>query len=307
MNYIVFDLEWNQAADIKTRLKNELLFEVIEIGAVKLDSRKNYVDCFHELIKPQIFHEMNQITGQLIHLRMDELDYCRSFPEVARDFIAWCGEDCVFCTWGDTDLSELQRNMSYYQMPPLADKPIPFYDVQKLFSIAFEDRKTRRALKYAVDYLQIEKVDAFHRADADAYYTAKVLACIAQEEVFHNYSYNTYHLPKNRAEEIHVVFDDYGKYISRAFPSKIEAMRDGEVLLSKCYLCGCRTKKKIPWFTNNGKHYYSIVRCGTHGMIKMKIRLRKSEDNQIYVVKTMKQVEEVVVEDIRSKWKRTKL
>lgn len=84
-------------------------------------------------------------------------------------------------------------------------------------------------------------------------------------------------------------------------------MRDGEVLLNKCYLCGCRTKKKIPWFTNNGKHYYSIVRCGTHGMIKMKIRLRKSEDNQIYVVKTMKQVEEVVVEDIRSKWKRTKL
>ena len=138
-------------------------------------------------------------------------------------------------------------------MPPLADKPIPFYDVQKLFSIAFEDRKTRRALKYAVDFLQIEKVDAFHRADAD-------------------------HLPKNRAEEIHVVFDDYGKYISRAFPSKIDAMRDGEVLLSKCYLCGCRTKKKIPWFTNNGKHYYSVVRCGTHGMIKMKIRLRKSEE-----------------------------
>ena len=65
MNYIVFDLEWNQAADMKTRLKNELMFEIIEIGAVKLDSRKNYVDCFHELIKPQIFHEMNQITGQL--------------------------------------------------------------------------------------------------------------------------------------------------------------------------------------------------------------------------------------------------
>ena len=62
MNYIVFDLEWNQAADIKTRLKNELMIEIIEIGAVKLDSRKNYVDFFHELIKPQIFHEMNQIT-----------------------------------------------------------------------------------------------------------------------------------------------------------------------------------------------------------------------------------------------------
>ena len=33
MNYIVMDLEWNQASDEKTKLANELLFEIIEIGA----------------------------------------------------------------------------------------------------------------------------------------------------------------------------------------------------------------------------------------------------------------------------------
>ena len=307
MNYIVFDLEWNQAADGKTKPENDMVFEIIEIGAIKLDSRKNYVDCFQELIKPQVFHEMNQITGELIHLSMDELEHCRCFPEVADDFLQWCGEDFVFCTWADTDLFELQRNMHFYHMPPLSDKPIRFYDVQKLFSIAFEDRKTRRTLEYAVDFLQLEKKDAFHRADADAYYTAMVFASIERAEVFGNFSYDTYHLPKDRADEIHVIFDDYGKYISRAFPNKITAMRDSEVLSCKCYLCGNRTKKKIPWFTSNGKHYYTIVRCSTHGMIKQKIRLRKSVDNQTYVIKTMKQVGEAVVEDIRSKWKRTRL
>ncbi len=41
MNYIVFDLEWNQAADLKTRRENRLLFEIIEIGAIKLNEKKN--------------------------------------------------------------------------------------------------------------------------------------------------------------------------------------------------------------------------------------------------------------------------
>lgn len=41
MNYIVFDLEWNQAADLKTKRENDLTFEIIEIGAVKLMIRKS--------------------------------------------------------------------------------------------------------------------------------------------------------------------------------------------------------------------------------------------------------------------------
>ena len=54
MNYIVFDLEWNQAADLKTRRENRLLFEIIEIGAIKLNEKKELLGDFHELIKPQV-------------------------------------------------------------------------------------------------------------------------------------------------------------------------------------------------------------------------------------------------------------
>ena len=83
MNYIVFDLEWNQAADLRTRRANSLLFEIIEIGAVKLNEKKEQIDDFHELIKPQVFHTMNQVTGDLIHLKMEQLEDCRSLPRIS--------------------------------------------------------------------------------------------------------------------------------------------------------------------------------------------------------------------------------
>ena len=38
MNYIVFDLEWNQSAEGKECSVEHMPFEIIEIGAVKLNS-----------------------------------------------------------------------------------------------------------------------------------------------------------------------------------------------------------------------------------------------------------------------------
>lgn len=229
MNYIIFDLEWNQAADLKTKTENSLEFEIIEIGAVKLNEKRELIDKFHELIKPQVFHKMNQVTGELIHLDLEQLGNCRTFVQVAADFIRWCGTERVFCTWGTMDLMELQKNMAYYHMAPLSEKTIRFYDIQKLFSIAFEDRKSRRTLEYAVDFLGIRKDVEFHRADADAYYTAKVLRYIKDGSVFDNYSFDTYTLPQTKAEEIKVYFDEYYKYISREFADKQEAMADADV------------------------------------------------------------------------------
>lgn len=299
MNYIILDLEWNQADDLKTKLESNLLFEIIEIGAIKLNKEMIQVDNFHELIKPQVFNRMNQVTGELIHISMKELQDCRRFPEVAGDFIRWCGKDSVFCTWGNLDLSELQKNMDYYNMPYLSKKPLKFYDVQKLFSIAFEDRKKRRTLQYAVEFLNIKEEVPFHRADADAVYTTEVFKRVAAvEKVLNNYSFDTYHLPRNKAEEVNVVFDDYAKYISREFINKLSAMNDKDVVSTKCFLCGAKTKKKVPWFSNNGKNYYSVMVCPKHGDIKGKIRMKKSLQDRVYVVKTMKQVNEETVDDI---------
>ena len=291
MNYVVIDLEWNQSNTGEEPEIKEIPFEIIDIGAIKLNNEKKMIDEFNQLVKPTVYQHMHKITSKLIHLHMKDLQKGRPFVEVMGDFLSWCGEDYIFCTWGPLDLYELQRNMRYYCMEPLAGKPIRFLDVQKLFSIAFEDKKQRRSLEYAIDYLKIENDIPFHRAFSDAYYTARILACL-EDDVLENYSIDTYILPANRQEEIRVVFHDYMKYISREFPDKQKALEDREVISTKCYLCHKNIRKKIRWFSPNGKHYYSVSYCPVHGHMKSKIRIRKSENDGIYVVKTSKFISE---------------
>ncbi len=300
MNYIVLDLEWNQSAKPANEVKG-IPFEIIEIGAIKLNAQKKMIAEFSELIKPSVYREMHSVTRKLIHLQMEELEKGDPFPVVMRRFLDWCGPDVRFCTWGPLDLTELQRNMTYYKMGTLSKKTLRFLDVQKLFSIAYEDRKSRRSLEYAVDFLKIEKDIPFHRAFSDAYYTAKVLQEFPDPAIEKNYSFDYYVLPRKRDDEIFAVFDTYAKYISRVFDDKQEAIMDRRVCSTKCYFCRRNLKRKIKWFTPNGKHYYSVSYCDQHGYMKGKIRIRKTEDDRVYAVKTLKFISEEEAKEIRAK------
>ena len=305
MDYIIFDLEWNQSSHPGEMDENgnTLPFEIVEIGAVKLNENRDMIGEFSELIKPQIYHEMHYITSKLIHLQMEQLEKGRPFSEVMEEFLEWCGDDCIFCTWGPLDLLELQRNMRYYGMLPLSDKPIKFYDIQKLFSIAYEDKKSRRSLEYAIDMLGIHKDIPFHRAFSDAYYTAKILSRLMEEheEVLQNVSYDIFTPPKVREDEVKAQFETYMKYISRVFDSKGDAFADKEVISSKCYLCHRNLRKKIKWFSANGRHYYCVAYCEKHGFLKGKIRIHKTDENKVFVVKTTKFIPKEEVDAIAAR------
>lgn len=304
MNYVVFDLEWNQGNQAQQTEHADIPFEVIEIGAVKLNDKYVMINEFSRLIKPEVYREMHQYTSKLIHLQMEELERGRPFAEVMKDFLEWCGtEEYLFCSWGSLDLTELQRNMRYHNMTPLSDRPIPYLDVQKLFSLVYEDGKSRRSLETAVDMVQLEKDIPFHRAFSDAYYTAKLLTGIAEQkpEVLRRISFDTFHPPKTRAEEVKVQFDTYVKYISREFDSKAEAFADREVSSSKCYLCHKNLRKKIRWFSPNSKHYYCLARCDKHGYLKGKLRIHKSESGKLFAVKITKLITEEEAERLKER------
>lgn len=304
MNYVVFDLEWNQGNQVQQTEHADIPFEVIEIGAVKLNDKYVMISEFSRLIKPEVYREMHQYTSKLIHLQMEELERGRPFAEVMKDFLEWCGtEEYLFCSWGSLDLTELQRNMRYHNMTPLSDRPIPYLDVQKLFSLVYEDGKSRRSLETAVDMVQLEKDIPFHRAFSDAYYTAKLLTGIAEQkpEVLRRISFDTFHPPKTGAEEVKVQFDTYVKYISREFDSKAEAFADREVSSSKCYLCHKNLRKKIRWFSPNSKHYYCLARCDKHGYLKGKLRIHKSESGKLFAVKITKLITEEEAERLKER------
>ncbi|MCI7596897.1 MAG: exonuclease domain-containing protein [Lachnospiraceae bacterium] len=301
MSIIVLDLEWNQSnSDKKENRQPQVpVFEIIEIGAVKLNEKREIVERFSQLIRPQIYHTMHQITADIIHLQMQELEAGRPFPEVMEEFLKWCGRDYIFATWGPLDLLELQRNMEYYHMKPLGEGPLKFYDVQKLFSLEVMKDKTRKTLEFAIDYFEIEKDIPFHRAFSDAYYTARILERIDNPEIYRLVSFDTFHLPKSRKKEIKIVFPGYAKYISREFEEKKAVMEDREVASTKCYLCRRNLKKKMRWYTPNGKHYYSVAFCDIHGYLKYKVRVKKSEEGKYYAIKTSKFTTEEKVEKLQ--------
>ena len=312
MDYIVFDLEWNQSNTGREPEIEDLPFEIIEIGAVKLNNEMKFISEFSQLVKPKVYQELHYITRKLIHIQMEELQCGKPFPLVMDEFLEWCGKDSIFCTWGPLDLVELQRNMRFYGMEPLSDKPFKFLDVQKLFSLAYEDGKTRRNLEYAIDFLKIDKDIPFHRAFSDAYYTGKVLEKINNAEVdrenriLSNYSFDVFNLPKKKKDEIYVTFDNYAKYISREFNDKSDILLDKTVMNTKCYICRKNNKRVIKWFTPNGKHYYCVSCCDKHGYMKSKIRIRKSEEGKVYVVKTMKFISTEEVDLIVTKQEKAK-
>ena len=116
-----------------------------------------------------------------------------------------------------------------------------------------------------------------------------------------NYSFDTFIKPKTRNEEIKIVFDNYAKFISHEFFDKTEAMEDKEVISCRCYLCHKNIRRKVKWFSPNGKHYYAISYCDKHGYMKGKIRIRKTEEGMVYVVKTEKFISESEVEEIKER------
>ena len=79
MNYIVFDLEWNQCPYGKEKENPKLPFEIIEIGAVKLDENRNVIDSFQEIVKPAVYHRLHFRTKEILGITSNRLDGRYSF------------------------------------------------------------------------------------------------------------------------------------------------------------------------------------------------------------------------------------
>ena len=94
-------------------------FEIIEIGAVKLDSKFNIIDSYSSIVKPRLYKRLQPHVREVLNYDETTLRQGRPFDMVCREFLKWCGTDYIFCSWGTMDLYYLQNNMDYYYMKPL--------------------------------------------------------------------------------------------------------------------------------------------------------------------------------------------
>lgn len=305
-HYIVLDLEWNQSPMGKDSSADRLPFEIIEIGAVKLNSSLQIVSEFRRLIRPRVYREMHFIISEVTHMSIEELNQeGTSFMNAMEEFLEWCGTDYSLCTWGPMDLTELQRNIVYHGMEIPFGWPLLYYDVQKIYALV-KGQGQRESLDRAVEELGLAEERPFHRALDDAYYTGRVMGAMDFYSMVEYVSVDYYRVPETEDEEIYLEFPSYAKYVSRQFEYREQVMEERKMTDMVCYKCRRMLRKKIRWFSANQKFYFCLAICPEHGLFKGKIRIKKTEDGQVYAVKTVKQVDEEGARAVEIKKEETK-
>lgn len=302
MNYIVLDLEWNQTPNGKGTGEPGLPFEILEIGAVKLDENFKIISRFSQLIRPQVYRKLNRITKSIIQMNIEDLQYCSTFLQVGARFLKWCDKDYVFCTWGSMDLTELQRNYRYYGMETGWSCPFLYYDLQKIFHLQYDqDDKNMKSLEAAVDQLGIAKKMKFHRASEDAEYTARVLQKLDLSYLRGNESIDYYCNPKKRKEEFTKQYPDRTEYVSMEFPGKEKLMADKKLRTTTCVVCGQKIRRTLRWFSANSGTYFCIAACPEHGKMIGKIRVKHTDTDQVFGIREIIRAEKREEEEVYRK------
>lgn len=302
MNYIVIDLEWNQSSLGQSGEDPRLPFEVIEIGATKLNNKFHITDEYGSIIKPRVYRRLQSKIRQLLNYDESLLRTGRPFDVVFREFKKWCGEEeYIFCTWGPLDLTYLQQNMDYYYMKPF-DFPLKYYNLQEIYANNhYHDKSMMPSLEKAVTELHIPVDKPFHCAKNDAYYTGRVLQEMNRKRFADQYSIDYYRHPSCFEEEIISRHDYYCEHITRPFPNKREAVNDKDISTLRCYKCNRKIPKKIRWFVNNPTTQICVGRCWNHGLVCGKIRFKNTKDGEFFVVKTAEKINRGEYEKLRNR------
>ena len=120
MQYVVLDLEWNQAMSAKSPVYNRLPIhlrgEIIQIGAVKLSEDMTPGEEFQIDVKPVYFRKMHYKVKKLTGIDSERLSDACGFKEAMRKFREFCGDGCTFLTWGYDDKGIMEQNIIVHDL-----------------------------------------------------------------------------------------------------------------------------------------------------------------------------------------------
>ena len=222
MNYIIFDLEYNQKHpdDINpSNSKFPLLFEIIQIGAIKMSKELKSTSVFNSLVKPNIHLKLHPYVESLTKININDLNKSPNFKSVYTNFINFIGkEENILVVWGNSDIKELIKNIEFYNLDSskISNK---YIDIQSYASKLFKVPKGQKiSLKNAVEALNIPIEGDFHDAFFDAHYTAEVFKSIYTKKLSPStFIKSTEKRPKVKKEKLdsHALIKEFEKIYNR--------------------------------------------------------------------------------------------
>lgn len=282
MHYIVVDFEWNQPISWQSSVYKEfgdkLVFEMIQIGAVKLGEDMKPVDSISIPIAPTCYIRINPRIRKMTGLGPDELAGAPSFNEAMAQFAEWCGEDYILMTWGCDDVSVLKQNMDFFSCSVQLS---PLYDIQRMFSDV-RGVKERKGLKTAMELAGIEEEEdrTFHNALHDAWYTAKVFASLPEPESILKYIQKPKALNRTRHHSRE-------KTQGEVFDSIEEALESETALKPVCPRCKKPFEPDGPYVSQSEGRYVNVGRCKSHGAQLIRLRIREDDESKFILHRTV--------------------
>ena len=249
MNYIFLDLEWNNSYSKKL---GKFVNEIIEIGAVKLDSGLNSLGTFDVIIKSQLTKRLGSHFKNLTHITNTDMRQGVPFSRAINDFLSWCGEEFILVTWSNSDLYVIAENFNMFLNIDPADCFGMYLDLQKFYqSINPTEDGNQISLKDAADKLGLLTDDIeFHRASDDSILTANIFKKIYNLSDYNKLMVDT----KSKNFFDRLLFHPY------LIVDVNDPNVDKEDFILFCENCGKHLKPIYEWKSVN-KQFVNRLRC----------------------------------------------
>lgn len=264
MEYIALDLEWNQAVKAEDKVTEPVILngEIIQIGAVKLNEKREIVSTFGTLVRPCHYIKMQDYVRKLTGIRERDLKKAPSFPEVFQRFQGWCGGDFCLLVWGGNDMGILRDNA---RLHGLDSSWLPkSYDLQRIYGRQFEAEKRAFSLAAAAEHLSLPSGGSpFHDARNDAMYTALVFQKVDWQRAMEE---------ENAGGE-----QRSDRAVFTGYPKRSAVLRDRTVSHPGCPQCG-RRLVQTRWISQKHQKWVMLGTCPLHGCYFFQLRLSMNQE-----------------------------
>lgn len=304
MNYVVVDLEWNQAMSSKSSVFNKLPIklrgEIIEIGAVKLTEDMQPDEEFTVDIKPVYFKRMHYKVKKLTGFDKERLALGLSFREAFEKFRQWCGDDVTFLTWGCDDRGIMEQNIIIHDLD--WDWIAGWINLQLIYNMQTDGDKNQKSLATAMEHFGIKQTRVAHDALGDAYNTALICTKLNMADGLAQYDEAARMLATRSRKESsadngpdaleHLVFPGY--------ISKADAFADEKLAKISCPKCGGALSAQR-WINQGDQRYMNVFTCPECGSFLVRLKFRKQEDNTWSANRLIYEADDGMLDFYRSK------
>ena len=239
MKYVILDLEWD---NVYFPPKKRFVNQILQIGAVKLDSNFKVIDSFNRIICSDVSKRVSSRFAKLTGITSEIMRSGVPFYNAVEEYNRFAEDADVTMTWSNSDLYSIIENEELLLKNKIKFGMKNYLDLQKLVQgdlyLRGYESKNQISLEAAADFLNIETEEyELHNALDDCRVAAKMFKICYDEARFNS-------LLRDTSKP-----DFYARLKFKAYP--ISDIKDSNIkpaeLKFQCPQCKGQTKRLKNW------------------------------------------------------------